>query len=134
MPFESENPFLHTRLGELKIVAFRIKNQLQCYLAISTAGGSRAAESPLAHTDDTGLVLPLHHDLRLDIIHEITHPIIPQGVLDKLQREKTIMRAFWDGQVEHTLRVFLQEGKLVITVWADSEVEFIDGGYSNKAL
>ena len=35
MPFESENPFLHTRLGELKIVAFRIKNQLQFYLAVS---------------------------------------------------------------------------------------------------
>ena len=123
-----------TRMHELVMVALRIKNQLQFYLAIGRLVAAVPPNHLFAYTYDTGLALPLHNNLRLYIIHEITHLVIPQGVLDKLQCEETIIRVFWDGQIEHTLRVFLQEGKLVITVLADSEVEFIDGGYSNKAL
>jgi len=78
--------------------------------------------------------LPSHNDLRLDVVHEIMHLVVPQGVLDKLQREEAVIRIFWNGQVEHALWVVLQECQLIIAVLTNGEVKFIDGGYCNKAL
>jgi hypothetical protein len=70
----------------------------------------------------------------LSIIHEIPDCVVPKSILDKLQREEALRPVFWDGQLESTLWIFLQEWELIIPVLTDGKMKFIDGRDRDKAL